>query len=87
MDLAVRTGEVGSLPAILTLPQVEPTAGIVTLHPATGAGRDFFLFRHLAALVAPLGVAVLSYDRRPAPTDDVSRSRIRPTTRSPQSRS
>ena len=45
-------------------------AGIVTLHPASGPRRDYVLFRHLAELASPLGIAVLSYDRRPADGDD-----------------
>jgi hypothetical protein len=52
-------------PALLTIPEGDVRAGIVTLHPASGPERDYFLFAHLASLLAPHGVAVLSYDRRP----------------------
>jgi len=65
IDLTVATGGI-ELPAVLTLPEGEVRAGIVTLHPASGPNRDYFLFAHLASLLVPRGVAVLSYDRRPA---------------------
>ena len=68
-QLVVASGGV-SLPAALTLPEGMPCAGIVTLHPASGPSRDYFLFGHLAAVAATLGIAVLSYDRRPPVGDD-----------------
>ena len=37
---------------------------LVALHPANDGSRDQFLFRHLAAVLPPSGVAVLRYDRR-----------------------
>ena len=67
--LVVASGD-RSLPALLTRPDGRARAGIVTLHPASGPQRDYMLFRHLAGLVSPLGIAVLSYDRRAADGDD-----------------
>lgn len=67
-DTAIHlTGEDGTiLPATSTLPLSPPVrGGIVPLHPASDASRDQFLFRHLANLLPPLGVAVLRFDRRP----------------------
>ncbi len=58
------------LAAAWTVPDGHARAGVVTLHPASGPGRDYVLFRHLAQLLAPRGIAVLSYDRRPAIGDD-----------------
>lgn len=64
--LSVTCEDGTTLPATLTLPDAHPIrAGIVPLHPASDASRDQFLFRHLADLVSPLGVAVCRYDRRP----------------------
>ena len=68
-ELVVVSGDV-SLPAVLTLPDEHARAGIVTLHPASGPSREYFLFEHLASLAAPLGIAVLSYDRRPSESHD-----------------
>ncbi len=50
---------------MLTLP-VGPGRypALVGLHPANDRSRDHFLFRHLAALLPPRGIAVLRYDRR-----------------------
>jgi pimeloyl-ACP methyl ester carboxylesterase len=52
------------------MPDVPPKAGLVTHHPAMGPDRDYFLFTHLATLLTPRGVAVLSFDRRPSDGDD-----------------
>jgi pimeloyl-ACP methyl ester carboxylesterase len=41
-----------------------PHPAIVGLHPANDGSRDHFLFRHLAQTLAPLGIAVLRFDRR-----------------------
>jgi len=41
-----------------------PHAALVALHPANDRSRDHYLFRHLARLLAPRGIAVLRYDRR-----------------------
>lgn len=41
------------------------------MHPANDPSRDQPLFQHLAATLTPLGYAVASYDRRPAPPEDV----------------
>jgi pimeloyl-ACP methyl ester carboxylesterase len=37
---------------------------IICLHPANVASGDQYLFRHLAELLPPRGIAVLRYDRR-----------------------
>jgi pimeloyl-ACP methyl ester carboxylesterase len=63
VELIVPAGEI-ELPAVLRLPDPPPRAGVVTLHPASGPNRDYFLFEHLASLLVPRGIAVLSYDRR-----------------------
>lgn len=63
--LSVTSDDGVILPARLAMPTAHPLrGGIVTLHPASDPSRDQFLFRHLADLLPPLGVAVLSYDRR-----------------------
>jgi uncharacterized protein len=41
-----------------------PHAAMVLLHPASERSRDQLLFRHLAEVVPPRGIAVLRYDRR-----------------------
>jgi pimeloyl-ACP methyl ester carboxylesterase len=41
-----------------------PHAAIVPLHPASERSRDQLLFRHLAEILPPRGIAVLRYDRR-----------------------
>jgi uncharacterized protein len=51
----------------LTLPAGRARGGIVPLHPASDGSRRQFLFEHLADTVAPLGVAVLRFDRRRSP--------------------
>lgn len=40
---------------------------VVALHGAALGGRDQPLFTHLATALVPVGCAVLSFDRRPAP--------------------
>ena len=54
----------------LTLPEGRVRGGIVPLHPAADGSRRQFLFDHLADTVAPLGVAVLRFDRRPSVGDE-----------------
>ena len=50
---------------MLTLPSGPgPHAAIVPLHPASERSRDQVLFRHLAGILPPRGIAVLRYDRR-----------------------
>src|SRR5215470_3502649 len=58
------------LPATLTLPDGAVRGGIVPLHPASDGGRRQFLFEHLSDTLTPRGFAVLTFDRRPSPTDD-----------------
>ena len=57
------------LPATLSLPPpTMPTrGGMVPLHPADDPSRDQFLFRQLADILPPRGIAVLRYDRRAQP--------------------
>lgn len=59
------------LPATVTLPESRCRGAIALLHPSHLPSRDQFLFRHLARLLPPLGVAVMRYDRRPAGDADV----------------
>lgn len=61
------------LAATLTLPSGRgPHPGIIPLHPASERSRDQLLFRHLAEVLPPHGIAVLRYDRRgdDVPFDD-----------------
>ena len=55
------------LPATLTLPEGPVRGGVVPLHPASDGSRRQFLFEHLADTVAPMGLAVLRFDRRLSP--------------------
>lgn len=41
-----------------------PHPAIVGLHPADDASRDHYLFRHLARVLPPRGIAVARFDRR-----------------------
>ena len=41
-----------------------PYPAIVCLHPAADASRDQYLFRHLAEVLPPRGIAVARFDRR-----------------------
>jgi uncharacterized protein len=58
------------LPATLTLPDGRVRGGVVPLHPASDGSRRQFLFDHLADTLAPRGLAVLRFDRRPSPNDE-----------------
>lgn len=53
-----------TLTATLTMPTGPVRGGLVPLHPASDPSRDQFLFRHLAEILPPRGVAVLRFDRR-----------------------
>jgi hypothetical protein len=69
VELDVVSGDV-LLSASLTLPTgVRVRGGLVPLHPARDASREQFLFRHLAEILPPFGLAVLRYDRRKAHGD------------------
>lgn len=49
----------------LDLPEGDgPFPAIVGLHPADDASRDHYLFRHLARVLPPRGIAVARFDRR-----------------------
>ena len=67
MTLAVEGAQLG---ATLTAPAGRVRGGLVPLHPAAYASRRQFLFDHLAELLPAHGVAVLRFDRRPAPAGD-----------------
>ena len=41
-----------------------PHPAIVGLHPASDGSRDHYLFRHLALVLPPAGIAVARFDRR-----------------------
>jgi uncharacterized protein len=56
------------LRATVTLPSGPVRGAVVALHPASDGSRRQLLFEHLAAAVAPRGVAVLRFDRRPSST-------------------
>jgi len=64
----------GALRGLLTVAAQPPRTGVVALHPAGFASRDFPLLRHLADALPAHGVAVLRFDRRPPrlPDGDVS---------------
>ena len=62
---------VAGLAATLTLPEDTVRGGLVPLHPASDGSRRQFLFDHLTDTVAPRGVAVLRFDRRPSSAGDV----------------
>ena len=55
----------GDLAATLTLPE-HPRAGVVVLHGAEAGERSYFLYEHLATMLASQDVAVLRFDRRPS---------------------
>jgi pimeloyl-ACP methyl ester carboxylesterase len=51
--------------AKISLPSgIGPFPAIVCLHPADDGSRDHYLFRHLEALLPPVGIAVARFDRR-----------------------
>lgn len=58
-----------TLTATLTMPAGQVRGGLVALHPSDEPSRDQYLFRHLALILPPRGVAVLRFDRR-ASRDD-----------------
>jgi uncharacterized protein len=55
------------LAASLARPEGTCRAAVAALHPADDPSRRQFLFEHLAMVLPEHGVAVLRYDRRPAP--------------------
>ena len=57
----------GELRATLGMPAAACRAGVVVLHGAEAGERSYFLYEHLADLLAQHDVAVLRYDRREAP--------------------
>ncbi|MFD7510142.1 alpha/beta hydrolase family protein [Streptomyces sp. NPDC059853] len=67
MELTISAQE-AELPATLTLPDGPLRGGIVPLHGSHAGTRDFLLYRHLAQVLPPRGIAVLRYDRRPSPS-------------------
>jgi len=64
-EVALTVGDGVVLDAALTLPAGRgPHPALIALHPAADRSRDQYLFRHLAAVLPPRGIAVLRYDRR-----------------------
>lgn len=63
MELAVAAVDV-TLPATLTVPAGAVRGGLVVLHGANCGRRDYYLYEHIARIMAERGVAVLRYDRR-----------------------
>lgn len=59
--------EGGPLAASVSLPDGGLIGGLVPLHSSDSPSRHHFLLEHLAATLPPDGIAVLSFDRRPAP--------------------
>jgi pimeloyl-ACP methyl ester carboxylesterase len=53
-----------TLTATLNMPAGRVRGGLVPLHPADEPSSEQFLFRHLALILPPHGVAVLRFDRR-----------------------
>ena len=45
-------------------PGAGPFPAIVCLHPADDGSRDHYLFRHLEAILPPVGISVARFDRR-----------------------
>ncbi|MHB8630827.1 MAG: alpha/beta hydrolase family protein [Candidatus Limnocylindria bacterium] len=45
-------------------PGTGPFPAVVGVHPADDGSRDHYLFRHLEALLPPVGIAVARFDRR-----------------------
>ena len=64
-EVALTVGDGVALDAALTLPAGPgPHPALIALHPAADRSRDQYLFRHLAAVLPPRGIAVLRFDRR-----------------------
>lgn len=70
VELVLDVGDT-RLPATLSLPAGPVRHGVVALHGASDPRRSHPLYVHLARTLAPLGVAVLRYDRRPRADGDV----------------
>ena len=66
MELTIPV-EGAELPATLTLPLGTCRTGVVVLHGAEAGHRSYFLYEHLAEMLAQNDVAVLRYDRRHSP--------------------
>jgi pimeloyl-ACP methyl ester carboxylesterase len=64
-EVALTIGDGVALDAALTLPDGPgPHPALIALHPAADRSLDQYLFRHLATVLPPRGIAVLRYDRR-----------------------
>jgi alpha-beta hydrolase superfamily lysophospholipase len=68
VELTVDAGG-ATLAATLSVPDGEPRAGVVALHPAREPSRHQTLLAHLAQFLPSLGIALLRHDRRPSPPD------------------
>ncbi|MEV6284286.1 alpha/beta hydrolase [Kribbella sp. NPDC051770] len=64
--------EVDGRRGLLTVPGDQVVrGGVVALHGSSSSSYRQVIFEHLAATVAPLGIAVLSFERAAWPRDDV----------------
>lgn len=64
--------QVDGRPALLTVPASVPVrSGVVALHGSGNSSYRQVIFEHLASTLAPLGVAVLAFERAAWPWDDV----------------
>lgn len=70
MELVIQARD-ADLPATLTLPEGHVRGGLIPLHGSHCGQRDFRLYRHLAEVLPPRGIAVLRYDRRDGGGRDV----------------
>lgn len=72
MDISSSEIVVDGRPGLLTVPADGVVrGGVVALHGSSSSSYRQVIFEHLAETVAPLGIAVVSFERAPWPHDDV----------------
>jgi pimeloyl-ACP methyl ester carboxylesterase len=72
MDISCSEIVVDGRPGLLSVPADGVVrGGVVALHGSSSSSYRQVIFEHLAATVAPLGIAVVSFERAPWPHDDV----------------
>ncbi|MBB5838963.1 alpha/beta hydrolase family protein [Kribbella italica] len=72
MDISSSEIVVDGRPGLLTVPADGVVrGGVVALHGSSSSSYRQVIFEHLAETVAPLGIAVLSFERAPWDRDDV----------------
>ncbi|MGC4937134.1 alpha/beta hydrolase family protein [Kribbella sp. DT2] len=72
MSISSSQVEVDGRPGLLTVPADGIVrGGVVALHGSSSSSYRQVIFEHLAETVAPLGIAVLSFERAPWDRDDV----------------